>query len=108
MSPHIRNLNSPPASFEELKRAIACRDLTFPLRVENVAKRVLAKPELLAFGSATSIANDCGVSASTVKRFVAYIGFHEIAEARAMFRNELCRRRSVLLSGSGTKNRSEG
>lgn len=64
MSQHIRNLCSPPASFEELKSAIACRHVTFPLRVENVAKRVLAKPELMAFGSATSIADDCGVSVS--------------------------------------------
>lgn len=103
MPQHIRNLSSPPASFDELKRAIACRDVTFPFRVENVAKRVLAKPELIAFGSTTSIANDCGVSTSTVMRFVAHIGFHEIAEARTIFRNGLCRRQSVLLIGSGAK-----
>ncbi|CAN7678112.1 RpiR family transcriptional regulator [Pararhizobium sp. LjRoot238] len=108
MPQHIRNLSSPPASFEELKRAIACRDVTFPFRVENVAKRVLAKPELIAFGSATSIANDCGVSVSTVMRFVAHIGFHEIAEARAIFRSELRRRLSVLLIGAGMKNPSDG
>jgi DNA-binding MurR/RpiR family transcriptional regulator len=46
----------------------------------------------MAFGSTTSIANDCGVSVSTVKRFVAHIGFHEVAEARTIFRNELRRR----------------
>ncbi|UFW67474.1 RpiR family transcriptional regulator (plasmid) [Rhizobium laguerreae] len=107
MSQHIRNLCSPPASFEELKSAIACRHVTFPLRVENVAKRVLAKPELMAFGSATSIADDCGVSVSTVMRFVAHIGFHEIAQARAIFRNELRRRLAVLLPESGTKNESD-
>jgi DNA-binding MurR/RpiR family transcriptional regulator len=92
MPQHIRNLGSPPTSFEELKRAIACRNVTFPLRVENVAKRVLAKPELIAFGSTTAIASDCGVSVSTVMRFVAHIGFHDIAEARTIFRSELCRR----------------
>jgi DNA-binding MurR/RpiR family transcriptional regulator len=92
MPQHIRNLSSPPTSFEELKRAIACRDVTFPLRVENVAKRVLAKPELIAFASTTAIASDCGVSVNAVKRFVAHIGFHEVAEARTIFRNELRRR----------------
>jgi hypothetical protein len=65
MPQRIRSLSIPPANFEELKSAIACRHITFPLCVENVAKRVLAKPELMAFGSTTSIANDCGVSVST-------------------------------------------
>ncbi|URK86224.1 hypothetical protein LP421_02000 (plasmid) [Rhizobium sp. RCAM05350] len=68
-------------------------------------KGVLAKPELMAFGSTTSIANHCGVSVSTVMRFVAHIGFHEIAQARTIFRNELRHRLSVLLLGSGNEKR---
>jgi len=95
MPQQIRSLSSPPSSFEELKQAIVSRQVTFPLLVENVAKRVLAKPELMAFASAPSIAKDCGVSASTVMRFVAHLGFPDLAQARAIFRNELRRRLSV-------------
>lgn len=92
MRKHMRALNCPPSSFEALKLAIASRQVIFPLRVENVAKRVLEKPELMAFESTSSIAEDCGVSAATVARFVTHIGFRDVAAARGIFRAELCRR----------------
>ena len=91
----IRSLSRPPSSFEELKQAIVSRQVTFPLRLENVAKRVLAEPELMAFGSTPSIAKDCGVSASTIMRLVTHLGFKDFAQARAIFQNELRRRRSL-------------
>jgi len=106
MQQQIRSLSRPPSSFEELKQAIVSRQVTFPLCVENVAKRVLAKPELMAFGSAPSIAKDCGVSTSTVMRFVAHLGFPDLAQARAIFRNELRRRLSVHVSAELSKLRS--
>jgi DNA-binding MurR/RpiR family transcriptional regulator len=95
MPQHIRSLSRPPSSFEELKQAIVSRQVIFPLRVENVAKRVLAEPELMAFGSTPSIAKDCGVSPSTVIRFVMHLGFQDVARARVIFQNELRRRLSV-------------
>lgn len=92
MRKHVCALNCPPSSFDELKQAISSRQVIFPLRVENVAKRVLERPELMAFESTASIAEDCGVSAATVARFVTHIGFRDVAQARGIFRAELCRR----------------
>jgi DNA-binding MurR/RpiR family transcriptional regulator len=95
MPQRIRSLSRPPSSFEELKQAVVSRQVIFPLRVENVAKRVLAEPELMAFSSTPSIAKDCGVSPSTVIRFVTHLGFQDVAQARAIFQNELRRRLTV-------------
>ncbi|MCW0001388.1 RpiR family transcriptional regulator [Pararhizobium sp. YC-54] len=92
MRKHVCALNCPPSSFDELKQAISSRQVIFPLRVENVAKRVLERPEFMAFESTASIVEDCGVSAATVARFVTHIGFRDVAQARGIFRAELCRR----------------
>jgi DNA-binding MurR/RpiR family transcriptional regulator len=92
MSETFKILEAPPSSFEDLKTAVAARKVTFPLRVENVARKVIACPELMAFESTPSIAERCGVSASTVMRFIAHIGFHDLGQARGIFRDELRRR----------------
>lgn len=104
MTRRNRALSEPPASFEDLKQAIACRQVTFPDRLENVAKRLIAEPELVAFLSSPMLARDCGVSTSTIIRFIAYIGFRDFAQARKIFRDELRRRSIKRLEGiSSTK-----
>ena len=92
MPKHLRISGAPPVSLEELKQSIATRRITFPLRVERVARKVLAEPELMAFESASQIARSIGVSTSTVMRFVTHIGFRNIDHARRIFQAELRRR----------------
>lgn len=92
MPRHLRVLDTPPLSLEELRRAIATRQVTFSHHVESVARRVLAEPELMAFESAPRIAKHIGVSTSTVIRFVTHIGFRNFAQARGIFQTELRRR----------------
>jgi len=94
MPRHLRVLDTPPLSLEELRRVIAMRQVTFPHSVEIVARKVLAQPELMAFESAPRIAKHIGVSTSTVIRFVTHIGFRNFAQARGIFQMELRRRLS--------------
>ncbi|HEY0122630.1 MAG TPA: RpiR family transcriptional regulator [Rhizobium sp.] len=88
----FHRLETPPSSFADLKKAVVARRVIFPRLVESVAKKVIEHPELMAFDSAPSIARACGVSTSTVMRFITHIGFRDVAKARGIFREELRRR----------------
>jgi len=79
----------PPATLQELKYLIAKRQIVFPTGMEQVAKRILERPEMVAFESAAAIARKCEVSQTTVHRLAQHIGFRTLCEFRAMIRNHL-------------------
>ncbi|MFD2054299.1 transcriptional regulator [Mesorhizobium calcicola] len=80
------------ASFADLKRWVAGREIVFPPQVKKLAAAAFAHPELLAFESANKIAAQAGVSKTTVARFAKLLGNRNLKEARRIFRDELRRR----------------
>ncbi|MDX8527408.1 RpiR family transcriptional regulator [Mesorhizobium sp. MSK_1335] len=89
------------ATFADLKRGIACRELVFPPQVEKLAAVAFAHPELLAFDSAVKIAASTGVSKTTVARFARLLGKRSLKEARNVFREELQRRHEADAGRAG-------
>ncbi|WP_088675064.1 MurR/RpiR family transcriptional regulator [Rhizobium sp. R339] len=79
----------PPATLRELKCFIAKRQLVFPNSLEQVARLMLERPEIIAFESAAAIARRCSVSQTTVHRLAQHIGFRTFGELRAMVREHL-------------------
>ncbi|MGN7732766.1 MULTISPECIES: hypothetical protein [unclassified Sinorhizobium] len=49
----------------------------------------LAKPDLVAFGSARSIALACSVSPTTVARFATVLGFNDFRDLKMFFQKHL-------------------
>jgi DNA-binding MurR/RpiR family transcriptional regulator len=81
-----------------LKGMIASRRITLPEQQEQVARMALAKPDLIAFGTAGSIAAECSVSPSTVVRTATGLGFADFRDFRGFFRLHL-RRATSLKAG---------
>ncbi|MGX5802530.1 RpiR family transcriptional regulator [Bradyrhizobium sp. Arg314] len=92
MSDHGTN---PSATFADLKKWVACRELVFPPQVEKLACVAFEHPDLLAFESADKIAARTGVSKTTVARFARLLGKRSLKEARSVFREELRRRHEI-------------
>lgn len=79
----------PPATLQELKYLIAKRQIVFPNSLEQVARQIIERPEMMAFESAAAIARNCKVSQTTVHRLAQHIGFRTFGEFRAMIRDHL-------------------
>ncbi|MGO7414659.1 MurR/RpiR family transcriptional regulator [Rhizobium ruizarguesonis] len=77
----------PPATLQELKYLIAKRQIVFPNSLEQVARQIIERPEMIAFESAAAIARNCRVSQTTVHRLAQHIGFRTLREFRAMIRD---------------------
>jgi len=73
----------------ELKHMIVATRLSLPQEQERVARTALAHPEIVAFGTARSFANRCGVSPSTVARVAIALGFDNFREFRQVFRQQI-------------------
>lgn len=73
----------------ELKDMIVATRLCLPAQQERVARTALAYPEVVAFGTARSLANRCGVSPSTVVRVATALGFDNFREFRQVFRQQI-------------------
>ncbi|EJL50543.1 MULTISPECIES: MurR/RpiR family transcriptional regulator [unclassified Rhizobium] len=86
--PQERN-HHPPATLQELKYLIAKRQIVFPNSLEQVARQIIERPEMIAFESAAAIARNCKVSQTTVHRFAQHIGFQTLGEFRAVIRDHL-------------------
>lgn len=78
-----------PTTVAELKDMIVATGLSLPEQQERVARTALAYPEIVAFGTAQSLANRCGVSPSTVVRVVTALGFDNFREFRKVFRQHI-------------------
>ncbi|WP_352943509.1 hypothetical protein [Mesorhizobium sp. M1050] len=81
----IRNLTT----IAELKDMIVATRLSLPEQQERVARTALAHPEIVAFGTAQSLADRCEVSPSTVVRVATALGFDNFREFRQVFRQHI-------------------
>ncbi|WP_457580949.1 MurR/RpiR family transcriptional regulator [Ensifer canadensis] len=80
-----------PGDVTELRGMFASKDLTLPRQLERVARMALAKPDLVAFGSARSVATACSVSPTTVTRLATVLGFDNFRDFKTFFRQHLKR-----------------
>lgn len=70
----------PPATLQELKCLIAKRQIVFPNSLEQLARQIIERPEMIVFESAAVIARNCKVSQTTVHRFAQHIGFRTLRD----------------------------
>ncbi|MBM2709965.1 MurR/RpiR family transcriptional regulator [Mesorhizobium caraganae] len=87
-----------PSDVSDLKGMIASRTITLPEQQEQVARMALAKPDVIAFGTVSSIAAECSVSPSTVVRAATGLGFADFRDFRGFFRLHL-RKATSLKAG---------
>ncbi|MEI3855756.1 MULTISPECIES: MurR/RpiR family transcriptional regulator [Ensifer] len=78
-----------PGDVTELRAMFASKDVTLPKQLERVARMALAKPDLVAFGSARSVATACSVSPTTVTRLATVLGFDNFRDLKTFFRQHL-------------------
>ena len=78
-----------PTNVSELKQLIVATGLRLPEQQERVARLALAHPEIVAFGTAHSLASRCVVSPSTVVRVANALGFASFKEFRQCFRQHV-------------------
>jgi DNA-binding MurR/RpiR family transcriptional regulator len=78
-----------PTTIAELKDMIVATGLSLPEQQERVARTALARPEIVAFGTAQSLADRCVVSPSTVVRVATALGFDNFREFRQVFRQHI-------------------
>lgn len=95
---HPNTVICPPKSLVELKCLIAERRIVFPERLECVAREVLKEPEIVAFGSAATIARKCKVSETTVLRLPKCFGLETFADLKRLFRGHIRELMSKRLS----------
>ncbi|MCA1370845.1 MurR/RpiR family transcriptional regulator, partial [Bradyrhizobium sp. BRP14] len=77
----------PPTNVTGLKGLIASRALKLPKQLEQVARLALARPDVVAFGSARSIAVACSVSPTTVARLATALGFDSFRDFKLFFQH---------------------
>ncbi|RVH38732.1 MurR/RpiR family transcriptional regulator [Sinorhizobium meliloti] len=85
----------PPSNLRELKAMIAKKQVVFPGGRKRVMRAILDHPEIIAFGTATSIANECGVSTATVVRLAGHLGFGKFRDFKNLFRDHLKETRAL-------------
>ncbi|WP_342028750.1 MurR/RpiR family transcriptional regulator [Sinorhizobium glycinis] len=84
-------VTKPPTDVIELKGMFASRSLRLPKQLEQVARLALARPDVIAFGSARSIAAVCSVSPTSVTRLATALGFDSFQDFKLFFQQHLRR-----------------
>ncbi|KWV41988.1 hypothetical protein AS026_22590 [Rhizobium altiplani] len=78
-----------PHNYHHLNQLIASGQLDFPDQLRQVARFALANPEIVAFESSKTLATLCGVSPTSVSRFVRHVGFKDFREMKVLFQSRL-------------------
>ncbi|MDP9773575.1 MurR/RpiR family transcriptional regulator [Agrobacterium pusense] len=78
-----------PKTVLDLQGMLAVRSLALSFRQERVARFAVAYPEIVAFGTADSVAVCCSVTQSTVVRLAISLGFESYREFRRVFRQHV-------------------
>jgi DNA-binding MurR/RpiR family transcriptional regulator len=78
-----------PRDVNELKVLIAKRAVVLSEQQERVTRAALSNPELVAFGTSSSVATASSVSPSTVGRVTHAFGFGSFRDFRDIFRRHL-------------------
>lgn len=79
----------PPSNLRELKTMIAKKEVIFAGERKRVMRAILDHPDIIAFGTATSIADECGVSTATVVRLAGHLGFRKFRDFKNLFCDHL-------------------
>ncbi|SOC90343.1 transcriptional regulator, RpiR family [Rhizobium sp. AN5] len=78
-----------PTTFDELVDIVCASDQKLSSDQALVAKTIISTPEIMAFGTARSVADRCGTSPSTVMRLATSLGFASFRELRKLFRQHV-------------------
>jgi len=78
-----------PKCLDEIKIAIAKRELRLPPALEKVARQALEKPDIIAFESAAAIARSCGVGTTALTRLARCFGFSTFREMKKFFQDNV-------------------
>ena len=79
----------PPQSFEALKRRLIEIEPHLPKRLRQAAGYALEHPDEFALGTASAIAHNAHVQASTLVRFAQTLGFAGFSDLQEVFRSHL-------------------
>jgi DNA-binding MurR/RpiR family transcriptional regulator len=83
---------SAPASFDELRAAIAARYPEFSPRLRQIAEFALAQPDDLALETVAVVAERAGVQPSALIRFAQALGYDGFSDMQRVFRARLLAR----------------
>lgn len=78
-----------PTSIYEMQDLITTTGLRLSEQQERVARTILTRPHIVAFGTIGSLAGECAVSPSTVVRVANSLGFDTFRQFKRVFRAHL-------------------
>jgi len=87
-----REMPTSTLSVEDIKVRIITREIILPAALKQAMQVLLQDPDLVAFGTAKSVAVSCSVSTSSVHRLARQCGYEDFARMRSAFRNHLLQR----------------
>src|SRR5271165_5222062 len=82
----------PPESFDALKGRLIEIEPNLPKRLRQAAAYALEHPDEFALGTASGIARNADVQASTLVRFAQSLGFGGFSDLQEVFRSHLRKR----------------
>lgn len=80
---------APPLSFDDLKDAIARRQMELPARLRQIAEFAVHHPNEMALGTVASIAGRARVQPSSIVRFANAFGYDGFSALQQVFRTRL-------------------
>ncbi|MGV1822506.1 MurR/RpiR family transcriptional regulator [Agrobacterium tumefaciens] len=78
-----------PKTVYDLRNMLEVKSLRLSSHQERVARTAVACPDVVAFGTATSLAVCCSVTQSTVVRLATSLGFESYREFRRVFQQHV-------------------
>ena len=85
----MAELNTPPATAEELRAAILVRYESLSKRLQQIARYVLDEPNAMALETLAVLADRTGVQPSAIVRFAKSFGFDGATQMQRLFRDGL-------------------
>src|ERR1700685_2341489 len=79
----------PPESFDAFQRRLIEIEPHLPKRLRQAATYALGHPDEFALSTASALARNAGVQASTLVRFAQTLGFAGFSELQELFRSRL-------------------
>ncbi|MCJ8028142.1 MurR/RpiR family transcriptional regulator [Shinella yambaruensis] len=101
--------HKPPRTWGELHALAMASGSAFPRQLALLVDFALQHPDIMAFGTCSSIARRAGVSATTVSRLAGVLGYRSFRDLRTLFRDDLVRRggaRSLKAQGKAVRQRT--
>ncbi|WDZ81613.1 MurR/RpiR family transcriptional regulator (plasmid) [Ensifer adhaerens] len=76
-------------SVDDLKRKIVSGRIAVRGAQGTVLGMLLARPDLVAFGTVQSVASECGVSGTTIVRVACKVGYSNFREMKIAFQKHI-------------------